>query len=59
MTVAMPDSTQVVIYFNDPKGQLMQTTMGAFRRKWEPQGWSVLREAPQLPLGEYREETET
>ena len=46
-----PGRTQVVIYLNDPKGQLIQTTMRAFRRKWQARGWTVLRNAPRLPLG--------
>lgn len=42
------DSTQVVIYLDDPKGQLFQVSLGEWRRYWRGIGWSIQDRAPRL-----------
>ena len=41
--------TQVVIYFDDPRGQLLQVSYGEFRSYWRRLGWKLENKAPELP----------
>ena len=40
---------QVVIYLDDPKGQLIQTTLYDYRNFWRKLGWQVQGRPPELP----------
>ncbi len=42
-------STQVVIYLEDPKGQLLQVSYESYLHYWRLIGWSLQGEAPELP----------
>ena len=46
----MKDSDrQVVIYLDDPRGQLVQTTLSDWRAYWRGTGWRILDRPPELP----------
>lgn len=48
----MRDETrQVVIYLGDPRGQLIQTTLGTWRCYWRALGWRILDRPPEMDLG--------
>lgn len=44
------DDTQVIIYFDDPRGQLMQVSQGEYLHYWRLIGWHLQGAAPMLPL---------
>ena len=46
----MNEERQVVIYLDDPRGQLIQTTLRDFRAYWHGIGWKILDRPPELPL---------
>lgn len=41
--------TQVIIYLDDPRGQLLQVSYSDWRSYWRLLGWSLQGEAPELP----------
>ena len=41
---------QVIIYLDDPEGQVIQTSMASYREYWQRLGWSILGRAPELAL---------
>jgi len=43
------DSRQVVIYFNDPTGQLMQVSHADYKHYWRRIGWTLQGQADHLP----------
>ena len=45
----MKDSRQVIIYFDDPKGQLLQVSYANYRSYWQRIGWKLQDKAPHLP----------
>ena len=40
---------QVVLYLDNPNGQLIQTTLSDYRSYWRDIGWKVLGRPPELP----------
>ena len=46
----MQDDTQVIIYFDDPRGQLLQVPYNSYLTYWRHIGWTLQGEAPRLPL---------
>lgn len=45
-----PDAeTQVIIYMDDPAGQLIQTSYSEYVHYWYHIGWQLQGEAPELP----------
>ena len=40
---------QVVIYLDDPDGQLIQTSYSEYKSYWKHIGWRILDRAPELP----------
>lgn len=45
----MKDNRQVIIYFDDPKGQLMQVSYADYRSYWQRIGWTLQGQADHLP----------
>jgi hypothetical protein len=43
--------TQVVIYFDDQRGQLLQVTYQSWLDYWRLIGWRLQGPVPELPLG--------
>ena len=41
--------TQVIIYFDDPRGQLMQVSYSEYIGYWSRIGWHLEGKAPHLP----------
>ena len=41
---------QVVIYLDNPNGQIMQTTLSDYRCYWQHIGWKILGRPPELKL---------
>jgi hypothetical protein len=46
----MTKDTQVAIYLENPKGQVLQVSYGDFIHYWRLIGWTLQGEAPMLPL---------
>ena len=46
----MQDDTQVIIYFDDPRGQLLQVPYNSYLTYWRLIGWHLQGAAPMLPL---------
>jgi len=44
------EQRQVVIYLDDPAGQLIQTTLSDYRGYWRGIGWKILDRPPELDL---------
>lgn len=42
--------TQVIIYLEDPKSQLMQVDYQSWKGYWRLLGWQIQGEATELPL---------
>ena len=40
---------QVIIYLDDPTGQLMQVSYSEYKHYWRLIGWRIYDEAPELP----------
>jgi len=43
------NSTQVIIYLDSPRGQLMQVSYSDFTSYWRLIGWHLQGQAPELP----------
>ena len=41
--------TQIIIYLDDPKGQLMQVSLSDYHHYWRRIGWQLWAEAKPLP----------
>ena len=46
----MAADTQVIIYFNNPDGQLYQVSIASYRAYWKGIGWRIPGRAPTLEL---------
>lgn len=42
------NNSQVVIYLDDPDGQLMQVSYHEYKNYWSGLGWRILTKAPEL-----------
>ena len=40
---------QIIIYLDNPKGQLMQVSLSDYHSYWRRIGWQIWREAKPLP----------
>jgi hypothetical protein len=45
----MTDTQQVIIYFDDPKGQLLQVSYSEYKAYWQLLGWHLEGKAAELP----------
>ena len=42
------DEEQVFVHFDSPEGQVLQTTMGEYRRYWSLLGWKLMGPAAMM-----------
>jgi hypothetical protein len=45
----MYTDTQIGIYLDSPKGQIMQVSYSEFKSYWALIGWHILQQVPTLP----------